>query len=228
MISASFSRMFIMTVLIFGATHSASGQTEQDCLRSFNVNNQRNVTYIASDPTDRFKVSTNTLSCVDAEKFRERLFISMDKNLYASEQSLRTKLQEATAVLVKLRNDLNSNVDAAKTKAEILGAATTIATLYAITTTAACATAVVDGAGIAACGPAARASMAAVVAWHQLSSHAGTTAAFRIAALAEIQKQEAAVSTILQQINATKAKNMRDNYSALFVGICRAVRQQCL
>lgn len=207
---------------------SALAQTESQCLQSFNVDTKKNVSYIAVDPNAKYKVTINTASCVDAERFRERLYVSMDKGLYASEETLKNRLATAQKAVDKLKSDLDNLNDTAAVKAKILGTVTTVATVYAISTTAACASAVVDGLGIAACGPAARASVAAVAAWSAFGSHTGTIAALKSAAQTEIEKQQSALTTVSNELTAAQAKNMKENYSNLFVGICRAVQEQCL
>jgi hypothetical protein len=92
----------------------------------------------------------------------------------------------------------------------------------------ACASAVVDGIGLAACGPAVKNSLAATTAWISLQSFAGDAAALRTAARGEIGRIQALISKTEQQLDATKAKSMKDHYSNLFVAICRAVKEQCL
>lgn len=206
----------------------AAAQTEAQCLQGFAVKPNKSVTYLVVDPSGQTKVSTNTMTCVDAERFRERLYISMDKGIYDSEQSLRGRLTAADSALTKLSADLAAANDEARTKALISGGSVTMATVSAIGMTAACASAVVNGAGVAACGGAVATSYAAMKEWSELVSSAQSWAATKTAAQAEITKQRARVTALSQQLDATRAKNIRDNYSALFVGICRAVKDQCL
>jgi hypothetical protein len=221
--------MLLATVLglLFAASPGLS-QTESQCLQSIDVKANKAVTYIAIDASKKNKIAINNMSCVDAERFRERLYVSMGKRLYESEQVINSKLNEAKSELNKLSNDVSALNDDSALKAKILGATVTVATVYAISTTAACASAVVDGVGIAACGPAARAAIAAVAAWTALQSHVGTAASLRSTTQVEIQKQQSVIAALSQQLDAAKAENMKDKYSLLFVGICRAVREQCL
>jgi hypothetical protein len=44
----------------------------------------------------------------------------------------------------------------------------------------------------------------------------------------EIGKAQAAIASLNQQLDATRAKIIKNNYSQLFLGISRAVQQQCL
>jgi hypothetical protein len=205
----------------------AIAQTEAECLRNFAVKD-RSVTYIAVDPANRYRVSVNSMSCASAEAFRARLYVSMDKSLYDSEQILRSKLTAAESALSALSSDLESMNDQAAIKARLLAVNVTIQTLAAITTTAACASAVINGAGLGACGAAAATSISTVLAWEDFKAHAGSTAALKSAAQTEIRKQRSSITALSQQLDATKAKNMKENYSQLFVAICRAVQQQCL
>jgi hypothetical protein len=227
MLQHSRTTFALLASLVANITPALS-QTESQCLQSFNVKTDKNVTYIATDQAGQHKVSVNTMSCVDAERFRTTLYVAMDKQIYDSEQVLKNQLAAAQSALDKLTNDLNSTNNQANMKAILLGAGTTFATLKAISTTAACASTVVDGVGIAACGPAAASAIAAIAAWEGFKSHTGTAASLKSAALAEIQKRQSEITALSPQLNAAKAKNMKDNYSQLFVAICRAVHDQCL
>ncbi|MUZ55962.1 hypothetical protein [Agrobacterium vitis] len=186
------------------------------------------VTYIAADSAHKNLVFVNSMSCVDAERFRERLFVSMDRGIYESEDMIRSSLVDASASLQQLETSLAAEIDATQVKALVLGSATVVSTVYAISTTAACASAVINGGGIAACGPAARGSVAAVAAWAAFSSTMESAGNLKALAIKEIDKQRGIVTGLEQQLNAAMADSMRVNYSNLFVAICTAVREQCL
>lgn len=213
-------------VMLFFAT-DAFGQTEAECLQSFNVKAERDVTYIGVDAIGNFKIPVTT-SCLNAELFREKLFVSMNKNQYLSEIAIRSKLADAKLSLSKLRADLQGAAESANMKALVLGSVVVVSTTYAISTTLACASAVVDGVGIVACGPAARASVGAVAAWAAFQYHAGSAMELKTKILEEIKKHEKIIEDASNLLTAAQAVKMKDNYSALFVGICRAVKQQCL
>ena len=207
---------------------TAWAQTEAQCLQGFDVDPAKFVTYFAVDENHQFEVPINSMSCVDAELFRERLFVQMDKNIYQSEAQIISALDMAESKLTDLQGALNNSVDKAQVKAAVLGAVTVVATVYAVSTTAACASAVVDGVGIAACGPAVRGSVAAVGAWAALQSHANSVAELKAAALKEITKQRGLIGALRQETDAASADMIKRNYSTLFNSICRAVQEQCL
>jgi ElaB/YqjD/DUF883 family membrane-anchored ribosome-binding protein len=213
---------------LVGPGNFAFSQSEQDCLQSFDVKPDRIVTYIAINPTDTYKVDINPMSCVAAEMFREKLYVSMDKNLYDSESVLRVALSDSKAKLQKLRDDLEAVADKKKAAALMRGVGVTIATVTAIQTTAACASAVVNGVGVAACGAAVGTSYGAYEAWNSLIEFSGEQAELRANAQAEITKHLGQIGTLEKQLDATSAKNIHENYSSLFVAICRAVNEQCL
>lgn len=206
----------------------AFSQSEIECMQSFAVNPDKTVTYIASDPSGSRKPSVTITSCVNAELFREKLYISIDKNTYDSEATLRAKLSSARNSIQQIQLQVNAATDAAKVGALIKGAGVIVATPLAITTTATCASGFVTGVGLAACGGVATASLAAVVAWYEFTSAAGDLAATKQKANAEIDKIQAMIVSTEQQLNAAIAGDMKNNYSQLFVGICRAVKAQCL
>lgn len=208
-------------------TGASLAQTEAQCLQGFAVKSGKSVTYIAANANGQFKAPV-TMTCIEAETFRERLYITMDKGIYDSEVVLREKLAKSKASLDKLERELQTAVDAAAIKAKIAAATVIVYTPAAIASTAACASAVVDGVGIVACGPAVKSALAATSGWIALTSFAGDVAALKAKAQSEIQKNNTAIAAITQQMDATKAKNIKENYSTLFVAICRAVKEQCL
>jgi hypothetical protein len=101
-------------------------------------------------------------------------------------------------------------------------------TVTAIATTVACASAPVTGAGLAACGVAAGSAVAAVQAWDDFRIHTGTVLELKTKALVEMQKLDTEITILEQQLSAASAQNIKNNYSHLFLAICRAVREQCL
>jgi len=220
--------IFLVFAGLLGSASHAFSLSESDCLRSFDVKPDRFVTYIAADPTDTYKVEINSMSCVAAEMFREKLYVSMDKDLYDSESALRTALSDSKTKLENLRGELANANDKNIAAAKMRGVGVTIASVAAIQTTAACASAVVNGVGIVMCGPAVGASYGAYVAWNDLIEFSGTLAALKTKADAEITRHLGTIGALEQQLDATSAKNMRENYSALFVAICHAVEKQCL
>jgi hypothetical protein len=208
-------------------TGTSFAQTEAQCQQGFAVKSGKSVTYIAVNANGQFKAPA-TMTCNEAEAFRERLYISMDKGIYDSEVILKGKLATSKAALDKLEQELQTAVDAVTIKAKIAAATVIVYTPAAIASTAACVSAVIDGFGIVACGPAVKNSLAATSGWIALTSFAGDVATLKAKAQAEIQKNKTALAAITQQLDATKAKNIKEYYSNLFVAICRAVREQCL
>jgi hypothetical protein len=168
------------------------------------------------------------MSCSDAELFRVKLYVSMDRRMYNSEESLRSRLASAKQAIQHLQQQVNAATDAAALKTLVASATAIVTTPWAIATTVTCASAVVDGAGLAACGPAARAATAAIAAWVASSSAAGDVASVKQKANAEITKVQGTIDSTQQQLDAVRAASARDHYSQLFLGICRAVKQQCL
>lgn len=215
------------TAALFCMTDSSLAQTEAQCLQSFAVKPDKSVSYIAVNAGGQFKAPV-TMTCVQAENFRERLYISMDKNIYDSETILRAKLAASATALDKLEQELNSAVDSAAIKAKVATATVIVYTPAAIASTVACISAVIDGVGVVACGPAVKNSLSATAGWIALTTFAGDVATLKANAKAEIQKNKAAIAALTQQLDVTKAKNIKDNYSNLFVAICRAVKDQCL
>jgi hypothetical protein len=224
----NFAWLYPVAACLLFAPSIAKAQTEAQCLSSFNVSTTKNVTYAFVGTGGQNKVNVTTMSCVKAENFRTQLYVSMDRNIYDSEVSLRSQLTAARTALSKLRTDLNSAASDASVRALMLGAAATVATVAAISTTTACASAPITGVGLAACGGAVGSGVGAVVAWDDFKTQAGTFAALKASAMTEIGKREAAIATLSQQLNAASAANMKNNYSQLFLAICRAVREQCL
>jgi hypothetical protein len=217
-------------VLLLGLccwSNYAHSQTEAECLQSFAVKQGNSVSYIASSMNGQIKAPA-TMSCLEAETFRERLYVGMDKGLYDSETVLRSRLTASKSALEKLEIDLKDAVDAAAVKAKLAAAGAIVYTPAAVASTVACISAVIDGAGVVACGPAAKNSLAATTAWVTLSSFTGDIAKLKANAQGEIQKIKSTINTVSQQLDATKTKNITENYSNLFVAICRAVKQQCL
>jgi hypothetical protein len=208
-------------------SHHAHSQTEAECLQSFVVKQGNNVSYITSNMNGTIKAPV-TMSCVDAETFRERLYVGMDKGLYDSESVLRSRLTASKSAMERLEGDLKDAVDAVAIKAKLAAAGAIVYTPAAIASTAACISAVIDGVGVVACGPVVKNSLSATTAWVTLTSFTGDIAKLKAIAQGEIQKAKTTISTVSQQLDATKAKNIRDNYSNLFVAICRAVKEQCL
>lgn len=222
-----FTGAIVVAATLFCMTDSSFAQTEAQCLQGFAVKPANSVTYIAANAAGNLKAPV-TMTCIQAETFRERLYISMDKNIYDSEIVLKAKLTASATALNKLEQELNTAVDAVAIKTKIAAATAIVYTPAAIVSTAACISAVIDGVGIVACGPAVKNSLSATAAWTALTSFTGDVATLKANAQAEIQKNKAAIAAVTQQLDATKAKNIRDHYSNLFVAICRAVREQCL
>ena len=214
----------VMILALCCWTKPSIAQTEAQCLKGFAVKPGKSVTYIAANASGQFKAPV-TMTCDEAETFRERLYISMDKGIYEFEIVLRSKLAASKTALDKLEQELKTAVDAVAIKAKIAAATVIVYTPAAIASTAACISAVIDGVGIVACGPAVKNSLAATSGWTALTLFAGDVATLKANAQAEIQKNRTAIGAITQQLDATKAKNIRENYSNLFVAICRAVKE---
>jgi hypothetical protein len=229
-VNAKITTLFIMIISVawFAFCSPAISQTEAECMQTFAVKPEKNVTYIATDANGSFKPSVTSMSCTDAELFREKLFVSMDRNIYDSEASLVAKLASSQQAIQQIQQQVNGAADASAVKARVAGATAIITTPWAIATTVTCASAVVDGAGLAACGAAARAAISATAAWVAFSSASGDVASVKQKANAEIAKVQQTINSTQQQLDASRAANAKNNYSQLFVGICRAVKQQCL
>jgi hypothetical protein len=210
-----------------GSVAPVFSQTEDECLQTFNVQPGKSVTYIASDATGMRKAPVTT-SCGSAELFREKLYIAIDKNTYDSITVLRSRLSTAKQQVQQIKVQVNAATDAARVGAIIKGAVVVVTTPLAVTTTAACASGLINGAGLAACGVAAGASVEAVSAWYDFKAVANDLAATKQKANGQIQKIQDLITSTETQLNATLAGDMKNNYSQLFIGICRAVKQQCL
>lgn len=220
-----YTSIFSATAILCFCTGASLAQTEAECLQSFAVKPQA-VTYIAVNSSGQIKAPV-TMTCNEAEAFRERLYVSMDKGIYDSEIVLRSKLATSTAALDKLEKELQTAVDAVAIKAKISAATAIVYTPAAIASTVACISSVVNGVGIVACGPAVRNSLAATSGWIALTTFVGDAATLKANAQSEIQKNRVAITLVTQQLDAATARNIKDNYSNLFVAICRAVKEQC-
>ena len=221
-------RTTLAFVFVVGLSTTCMAQTEAECLQTFNVDQDKQVSYIATDQTDTNQVTVDSMSCVDAELLREELFVNMDQSLYDSEDSIRGSLTDADANLTKLVSDLNNATTDQDVTAALSGGAATLATLAAASSITTCASGLIDGAGLVVCGKALRDSFGTVVAWRVLIKGAQDIAAKRKAALQTITAQQKVSKKLQQDLDATEAANIHRNRADLFIGICRAVQKQCL
>ena len=100
-------------------TGTSFAQTEAQCLQGFAVKPGKSVTYIVANASGQSKAPV-TMTCNEAETFRERLYISMDKGIYDSEVILKGKLATSKAALEKLEQELQTSVDAVATSRQKL------------------------------------------------------------------------------------------------------------
>jgi hypothetical protein len=221
-------RTTLAFVFIASLSTTSLAQTTAECLQTFNVDQNKQVSYIATDQTDTNQVTVNSMSCVDAELLREELFVNMDQSLYDSEDTIRGSLTDADTNLAKLVSDLNKATSDEEIDAALSGGTATLATLVAASSITTCASGLIDGAGLVACGKALTASFGTVVAWRALIKNAQDIATKRKAALQTIAAQQKVSQRLQQDLDATDAANIRKNRADLFIGICRAVQKQCL
>jgi hypothetical protein len=208
-------------------TPSAFAQTDQECLQSFAVRADRGMAYIAVDTAGTYKVA-EAMTCPDAELFRGRLFLSMNQKLFDSEQALRAGLADAERTLKDTETLLQESTDKAKMKSTILGAAATVNSTWAIVTVASCGSGLLNGAGLAACGPAIRASAASVAAWYMLSEYAGSVSDMKKTAVKLVAEQRRTMDQAKTALSGVQVASMKENRRSLFLAVCRAVKQQCM
>jgi hypothetical protein len=217
----------VLSVFALLGTSSAShSQSMGECLQSFNVSASKSVLYIFAGPKN---VSINSMSCVDAELFREQLFISMNKDVYDSEVNLRSKIAELRQSLAVLKADILNAANKAAVDSLLTVYDVAFSTAGAVGLTATCATVVIgDAPAVVACGAAAGAIVNAGRAWKNAHEGLGTLVEVKANATKAIDAKLSALTTLEQQLDATMAQNIKDNYADLFVSICRAVKEQCL
>lgn len=217
----------ILSVFALVGTSSAShSQSMGECLQSFNVSTSKSVLYIFAGPQN---VSINSMSCIDAELFREQLFINMNNDVYDSEVNLRSKIAELQQSLAVLRGDVLNAGNKAAVDSLLTVYDVAFSTAGAVGLTATCATVVIgDAPAVAACGVAAGAIINAGRAWKNAHEGLGTLIQVKADATKAIDAKLSALTALEQQLNATMAQNIKDNHSDLFVSICRAVKEQCL
>ena len=213
--------------LICAAATTSFAQSDQACLQSFAVKPDRSVGYIAVDTTGQFKV-IEPMKCPDAERFRERIFLSTNEKLFDSEQTLLAVLAAAEQSLNALEMRLKESNDKAQIKSSILGTVVVVNSTWAIATIASCGSGLVNGAGLAACGPAIRAAAASSVAWYALVDYVGSAAEMKAAALSLVAEQRQTTVGLRKSLDTVRAANMKENRSGLFLAVCHAVKQQCM
>ena len=211
---------------VFQLVTVVRAQTMNECLQSFNVDASKSVVYIFSG-SRQFDI--NAMSCVNAELFREEIFVNMDRGLYDSEANLRAQISDGQAKLTQMSIDLAATSNKAGIKALLdnskVVSSTTGATVLSVT----CATAVVgDAPALAACGSAFVAVAKAVNDWNDAVDAATPLIKAKAAGQWAIAEEQSLLTALEQQLDATTAQNAKDNYSDLFLSICSAVKAQCM